>query len=46
LEYELFLEEGDPEEEEDEVEVGGVTQNFNCPLTLTSLENPLSSCVF
>ena len=32
-------------DDEDDVEVGGVTQDYKCPLSLTILEDPLTSCV-
>ena len=36
-------EDGDDSDEDDDLEIGGVTQNFNCPLTLTPLVNPVTS---
>lgn len=37
---------GDMSDDEDsDVEVGGVTQDYKCPLTLTPLQDPLTSCV-
>ncbi len=37
---------GDDSDSGDDVEMGGVTQNFLCPLTLTPLTNPVTSLVF
>jgi len=34
---------GDVSDDDDEIEVGGVTQDYRCPLTLTPLQNPLTS---
>jgi len=39
----LRSEDGDDEDEDDDLEIGGATQNFNCPLTLTPLVNPVTS---
>jgi hypothetical protein len=39
----LVSEDGDDSDEDDDLEIGGVTQNFNCPLTLTPLVNPVTS---
>ncbi|CAA7261357.1 unnamed protein product [Cyclocybe aegerita] len=36
---------GDDSDEDDDLEIGGVTQNFTCPLSLTPLLNPLTSKV-
>ncbi|KAH9480472.1 E3 SUMO-protein ligase NSE2 [Psilocybe cubensis] len=36
-------EDGDDSGSDDDVEMGGVTQNYNCPITLTLLENPCTS---
>jgi len=36
---------GDVSDEDDDIEVGGVTQDFKCPLTLTPLQDPLTSFV-
>ncbi|KAF8672136.1 Zinc-finger of the MIZ type in Nse subunit [Rhizoctonia solani] len=41
----LPREEGDPEESDDEMEVGGVTQDYKCPLTLQIYDDPLTSTV-
>jgi E3 SUMO-protein ligase NSE2 len=41
-----LAENGDDSDSGDDVEMGGVTQNFLCPLTLTPLTNPLTSLVF
>ncbi|CAE6373203.1 unnamed protein product [Rhizoctonia solani] len=41
----LAREEGDPEESDDEMEVGGVTQDYKCPLTLQIYDDPLTSTV-
>jgi len=32
-------------DDDDDIEVGGVTQDFKCPLTLTPLQNPMTSKV-
>lgn len=37
------LEPGDASEDDDDIEVGGVTQDYKCPITLTPLEDPLTS---
>ncbi|KAG1848742.1 hypothetical protein DFJ58DRAFT_795939 [Suillus subalutaceus] len=36
-------EEGDESDDEDDLEIGGVTQDFKCPITLTMLVNPMKS---
>lgn len=36
-------EEGDDSDDDDDVQVGGVTQDYRCPLTLKLLEDPLTS---
>jgi hypothetical protein len=36
-------EDGDEEDDEDDLEMGGVTQQYNCPLTLTPLVDPMTS---
>lgn len=36
---------GDDSDDEDEIAVGGVTQVYKCPLTLTPLVDPLTSYV-
>ncbi|CAE6457839.1 unnamed protein product [Rhizoctonia solani] len=41
----LPREEGDPEESDDEMEIGGVTQDYKCPLTLQIYDDPLTSTV-
>ncbi|CAE7209106.1 unnamed protein product [Rhizoctonia solani] len=41
----LPREEGDPEDSDDEMEVGGVTQDYKCPLTLQIYDDPLTSTV-
>jgi E3 SUMO-protein ligase NSE2 len=41
----LLTEDGDESDSDDELEVGGVTQDFKCPITLTILQNPLTSYV-
>ncbi|TFK40601.1 hypothetical protein BDQ12DRAFT_770143 [Crucibulum laeve] len=38
-------EDGDDSDDDDDLEVGGVTQNYNCPITLTLLVNPLTSSI-
>ncbi|KAF8158331.1 hypothetical protein B0H34DRAFT_450510 [Crassisporium funariophilum] len=38
-------EDGDDSDSDDDLEMGGATQNFNCPLTLTPLVNPVTSRV-
>ncbi|KAH7913405.1 hypothetical protein BJ138DRAFT_1146131 [Hygrophoropsis aurantiaca] len=38
-------EDGDVSDDDDEMEMGGVTQDFKCPITLTALVNPLTSSV-
>lgn len=39
----FITEDGDDSDEDDDLEIGGATQNFNCPLTLTPLVNPVTS---
>jgi hypothetical protein len=39
----FITEDGDDSDEDDDLEMGGVTLNFNCPLTLTPLVNPVTS---
>ncbi|KZS90497.1 hypothetical protein SISNIDRAFT_488374 [Sistotremastrum niveocremeum HHB9708] len=39
----LPREDGDEEDDEDEIEIGGVTQDYKCPLTLTLLVEPMTS---
>ncbi|KAJ1303154.1 hypothetical protein OPQ81_011355 [Rhizoctonia solani] len=41
----LPREDGDPEDSDDEMEVGGVTQDYKCPLTLQIYVDPLTSSV-
>ncbi|RXW24452.1 hypothetical protein EST38_g1451 [Candolleomyces aberdarensis] len=36
-------EEGDDSDDDDELEIGGQTQDYKCPITLTLLVNPLTS---
>ncbi|KAG2155841.1 uncharacterized protein EDB93DRAFT_1128476 [Suillus bovinus] len=36
-------EEGDESDDDDDLEIGGITQDFKCPITLTILVNPLKS---
>ncbi|KZT23387.1 hypothetical protein NEOLEDRAFT_1096035 [Neolentinus lepideus HHB14362 ss-1] len=36
-------EDGDDSDDDDEIEVGGMTQDYKCPLTLTILVNPLTA---
>ncbi|KAF8650118.1 hypothetical protein AX16_005355 [Volvariella volvacea WC 439] len=38
-------EDGDVSDDEDDLEIGGVTQNYNCPISLTPLADPLTSSV-
>ncbi|KAG6850274.1 hypothetical protein H0H93_015531 [Arthromyces matolae] len=38
-------EDGDVSEDDDDLEMGGVSQNYNCPITLTLLVDPVTSCV-
>ncbi|GBE84954.1 predicted protein [Sparassis crispa] len=38
-------EDGDDSDDDDDVQVGGITQDYRCPLTLTILVNPLTSMV-
>ncbi|PPQ89638.1 hypothetical protein CVT25_013825 [Psilocybe cyanescens] len=37
--------EGDDSDSDDDLEMGGVTQNYNCPITLTRLVDPYTSRV-
>jgi SUMO ligase MMS21 Smc5/6 complex component len=41
----MHTEDGDPDSDDEEIELGGATQNFTCPLTLQPLEDPLCSRV-
>ncbi|EMD39937.1 hypothetical protein CERSUDRAFT_132615 [Gelatoporia subvermispora B] len=41
----LPREEGDDSDDDEDVLVGGVTQDFKCPLTLTLLQDPVTSSV-
>ncbi|KAG8737838.1 hypothetical protein FRC10_007765 [Ceratobasidium sp. 414] len=41
----LPREDGDPEDSDDDMEVGGVTQDYKCPITLQIYINPLTSYV-
>ncbi|KAF7314398.1 SP-RING-type domain-containing protein [Mycena kentingensis (nom. inval.)] len=41
----LLEAEGGDDSDDEDVVVGGVTQNFNCPIALTTLENPYTSTV-
>lgn len=36
-------EDGDDSDDEDELEMGGVTQSYTCPITLTPLVDPMTS---
>jgi hypothetical protein len=36
-------EDGDASDDDDDVEMGGVTQDYKCPLTLTTLVDPMTS---
>ncbi|OJA08773.1 hypothetical protein AZE42_01294 [Rhizopogon vesiculosus] len=36
-------EEGDESDDEDELEIGGVTQDFKCPITFMMLKDPMTS---
>ncbi|KIJ64447.1 hypothetical protein HYDPIDRAFT_28392 [Hydnomerulius pinastri MD-312] len=36
-------EDGDASDDDDELEIGGVTQDYKCPITLVILENPMTS---
>lgn len=38
-------EDGDASDDEDDLEVGGVTQDYKCPISLTTLVNPMTSYV-
>jgi len=38
-------EDGDDSDDEDELEMGGVTQSYTCPITLTPLVDPMTSQV-
>jgi hypothetical protein len=39
-------EDGDESDDEDDVQVGGITQDYKCPITLTTLVNPMTSYAF
>jgi hypothetical protein len=38
-----FAEDGDDSDDDDDLEMGGATQNYNCPISLTILVNPVTS---
>ncbi|KAN0087448.1 hypothetical protein V8E55_006069 [Tylopilus felleus] len=38
-------EDGDPSDDEDDLEIGGVTQDYKCPITLVVLEHPMTSTI-
>ncbi|KAL0580992.1 hypothetical protein V5O48_000986 [Marasmius crinis-equi] len=38
-------ESGDQDDEDEEIEVGGVTQDFKCPITLRELQDPVTSSI-
>ena len=41
-----FIEKEDGDDsDDDDLEVGGITQDYKCPLTLRTLENPVTSYV-
>lgn len=31
-------------DDDEDIEIGGVTQDFKCPITLTPLQDPMTSC--
>lgn len=41
----MSAEDGEESDDED-IEIGGRTQDFRCPLTLKLMENPVTSCVY
>ncbi|KAJ8080672.1 hypothetical protein PM082_017506 [Marasmius tenuissimus] len=41
----ITQEPGDDEDDDEDIEVGGVTQDFKCPLTLRELEDPVTSSI-
>lgn len=41
----IVPEQGDNSDEDDDLEIGGVTQNYLCPITLTLLVDPYTSYV-
>ncbi|KAG5715203.1 E3 SUMO-protein ligase nse2 [Termitomyces sp. T112] len=41
----LPKEDGDDSDEDDDLEMGGISQNYNCPITLTLLVDPVTSDV-
>lgn len=43
LNSDFVPEDGDMSDEDEDIEVGGVTQDFKCPLTMTVLDNPMTS---
>ena len=40
---EYYSEPGDASDDDDDIEIGGVTQDYKCPLTLTPLQDPMTS---
>lgn len=45
-EISIAPEQGDNSDEDDDLEIGGVTQNYLCPITLTLLDDPYTSYVY
>jgi len=43
MSHDLLVEDGDDSDDDDDLEVGGITQDYNCPLTLTTLVDPMKS---
>ncbi|KAF9220964.1 hypothetical protein BS17DRAFT_786274 [Gyrodon lividus] len=41
----VLREKGDVSDDDDDLEIGGVTQDYKCPITLVILENPMTSQV-
>ena len=43
LTYRSITEDGDDSDDEDDVQIGGITQDYKCPISLTHLVDPLTS---
>jgi len=39
----FFSEDGDLSDDDDDLEVGGVTQDYKCPLSLTTIVDPMTA---
>lgn len=39
----ISAEDGDESDDDDDIQVGGVTQDYKCPISLTMFVNPMTS---